>query len=299
MSSATTSSSNFQSLFDAALSDYTKQTGINLATQPFAQDLQYCHSADDLLNVLQERAKQFQTYRDGNRKLLNCLKPIVQTLHTVSGVLAEASSPVSTTDQPSYFIIVFTCLAPGPLPTYKGNYRWHRCPPRRTCLLSIIERHPYNTSVLQAAIGVSASYDALIGLLECVGSFLDRLRIYAEIPFSPSMSKIIIKIMVEVLSVLSLATKQVKEGRLSKTFFILFLSCLKNLALEKFAKKLLGETEIEDVLQRLDRLTLDEAKMTGIQTLEVLHGLVANVKLVMDGMQLLPGLILTAHRTFV
>ena len=62
-------------------------------------------------------------------------------------------------------------------------------------------------------------------------------------------------------------------------------------------KKLLGESEIEDVLQRLDRLTLDEAKMTGTQTLEVLHGLVANVNLVLDGMQLLLGLILTAHRT--
>jgi len=225
MSSATASSSNFQSLFDAALCDYTKQTGINLAAQPFAQDLQHCQSADDLLNVLQERAKQFRAYRDGNRKLLNCLKPIVQTLHTVSGVLAEAS-PVSTTDQPSYFIIVFTHLALGSLPTYKGNYRWHRCPPRRTCLLSVLQRHPCNTPVLQAAIGVSASYDALIGLLECVGSFLDRLRIYAEIPFSPSMSNIIVKIMVEVLSVLSLATKQVKEGRLSKTFFVLFLPCL-------------------------------------------------------------------------
>ena len=56
---------------------------------------------------------------------------------------------------------------------------------------------------------------------------------------------------------------------------------------EKFAKKLLGENEIEDVLQRLDRLTLDEAKMTGTQTLQVVHGLVTNMKLVMDGMQLL------------
>jgi len=53
---------------------------------------------------------------------------------------------------------------------------------------------------------------------------------------------------------------------------------------EKFAKKLLGETEIEDVLQRLDRLTLDEAKMTTTQTLQVVHGLVTNMKLVMDGM---------------
>ena len=134
---ATASSSNFQSLFDAALCDYTEQTGINLATQPFAQHLQHCHSADDLLNVLQEKAKQFQAYRDGNRKLLDCLKPIVQILHTVSGVLAEASSPVSTTNQPSYFIIVFMRLALGSLPTHEGNFRWHRCSPRRTCLLSV------------------------------------------------------------------------------------------------------------------------------------------------------------------
>jgi hypothetical protein len=55
--------------------------------------------------------------------------------------------------------------------------------------------------------------------------------------------------------------------------------------LEKFAKKLLGESEIEDVLHRLDRLTLDEARMTGTETLQVVHGLVSNMKLVMDGMR--------------
>jgi hypothetical protein len=56
-------------------------------------------------------------------------------------------------------------------------------------------------------------------------------------------------------------------------------------ASEKFAKKLFGESEIEDVLQRLDRLTLDEARMTGTETLQVVHGLVSNMKLVMDGTQ--------------
>ena len=56
--------------------------------------------------------------------------------------------------------------------------------------------------------------------------------------------------------------------------------------LEKFAKKLLGESEIEDVLRRLDRLTLDEARMTGTETLQVVHGLVRNLKLVIGGMQL-------------
>ena len=54
-------------------------------------------------------------------------------------------------------------------------------------------------------------------------------------------------------------------------------------AIEKFAKKLLGESEVESVLQRLDRLTQDEARMTVAQTLDVVHGLVTNMRVVMDG----------------
>ena len=60
------------------------------------------------------------------------------------------------------------------------------------------------------------------------------------------------------------------------------------LGAEKFAKKLLGESEIEAVLQRLDRLTQDEARITVAQTLQVVCGLVKNMKVVMDGTQPLP-----------
>ena len=52
---------------------------------------------------------------------------------------------------------------------------------------------------------------------------------------------------------------------------------------EKFTKKLLGESEIEAVLQRLGRLTQDEARMTVAQTLGVVHGLVGNMKVIMEG----------------
>jgi hypothetical protein len=45
----------------------------------------------------------------------------------------------------------------------------------------------------------------------------------------------------------------------------------------------LGENEVEAVLQRLDRLTQDEARMTASQTLEVVYGLVHNMKVVMNG----------------
>ena len=55
--------------------------------------------------------------------------------------------------------------------------------------------------------------------------------------------------------------------------------------IEKFAKKLLGESEVEAVLQRLDRLTQDEARMTAAQTLDIVHGLVGNVRVVMEGMR--------------
>ncbi len=57
------------------------------------------------------------------------------------------------------------------------------------------------------------------------------------------------------------------------------------LGAEKFAKKLLGESEIEAVLQRLDRLTQEEGRMTVAQTLEVIHGLMGTVKVVMNGTQ--------------
>jgi hypothetical protein len=68
----------------------------------------------------------------------------------------------------------------------------------------------------RVADGVSTSYDALVDLFECVGNFLKRLRIYTDVPMSPSMMEIIVKIMVELLSVFALATKQIKQGRFSK-----------------------------------------------------------------------------------
>src|SRR6266851_9577406 len=53
----------------------------------------------------------------------------------------------------------------------------------------------------------------------------------------------------------------------------------------KFAKKLMGDCEVEAILQRLDRLTHEEARVTVAHTLDVVHGLVNNLKVVMDGMQ--------------
>ena len=77
-------------------------------------------------------------------------------------------------------------------------------------------RFPNDAWDCQAAGGVSSSYDALLDLFECLGNFLKRLEIYTAVPSTPIMTEIVIKIMVELLSVLALATKQIKQGRFSK-----------------------------------------------------------------------------------
>jgi hypothetical protein len=51
----------------------------------------------------------------------------------------------------------------------------------------------------------------------------------------------------------------------------------------KLLKKLSGERHVEAVLQRLDRLTHEEARTTAAHTLEVVHRLAQNMRVVMDG----------------
>jgi predicted XRE-type DNA-binding protein len=119
-----------------------------------------------------------------------------------------------------------------------------------------------------------------------LGSFVKRLDIYTKIDLTPIMTDIIVKIMLELLSVLALATKQITQKRFSKCTVAHALS-IAQCTTVKFAKKLLGETEIEAILQRLDRLTQDEARTCATETLRVVHGLVGNVKEIMEGVQCL------------
>ena len=62
-----------------------------------------------------------------------------------------------------------------------------------------------------------SSYEALVDIFECIENFLRRLKIYTEVPPTPAMTDILGKIMIELLSVLALATKQINQGRFSKS----------------------------------------------------------------------------------
>jgi hypothetical protein len=49
-----------------------------------------------------------------------------------------------------------------------------------------------------------------------MSSFIQRLDIYIKIPPTTAMAAILVKELVELLSILALATKQVKQGRWSE-----------------------------------------------------------------------------------
>src|SRR5882757_3164855 len=91
---ATSSTSNAQLMIDTALADYAKVTGIDLSKNPFAGALEQSSSPEAILQLLQERQKAFEEYRDGNRSLINCLSPAVKVLQAFSGILGEAVSLV-------------------------------------------------------------------------------------------------------------------------------------------------------------------------------------------------------------
>jgi len=96
------------------------------------------------------------------------------------------------------------------------------------------------------------------------------------------MEETAVKIMVELLSILALATTQIKEERFREWSRVRILLLAYNRP-GKYGKRLLGEDDVVSVLQRLDRLTVEESRITVAQTMEAVHGLVSNMKEVMEG----------------
>ena len=82
------------------------------------------------------------------------------------------------------------------------------------------------------------------------------------------MTDIIVKIMVEVLNIFAIATKEMKQGRAS-ALLLPICNCRLIYVLEKYLKKLVGKKEMEDALRRLDKLTQEEARMAAAENLKL------------------------------
>jgi len=87
--------SNFQLIVTEAFVDYTKQTGIDLSSNPFAEKFQVLSSPTAVLELLREQENAFKEYRDGDRRLITCLSPAVPVLCAFAGTLGEVVNVVS------------------------------------------------------------------------------------------------------------------------------------------------------------------------------------------------------------
>jgi hypothetical protein len=69
----------------------------------------------------------------------------------------------------------------------------------------------------QAAKGKNTSYDEVADFLESIYHLLKPLDVYTQIPPTPAMDDIVLRIMAELLSMLALKTKELMHGRPSES----------------------------------------------------------------------------------
>jgi len=67
---------------------------------------------------------------------------------------------------------------------------------------------------------LSASQDKLINVFERIENFFSRLETYIKLSPTAGMTDVIVKIMTEVLSILSIATKEIKQSRASELIIV-------------------------------------------------------------------------------
>ena len=71
--------------------------------------------------------------------------------------------------------------------------------------------------IFKAVKAVSDCRHVLINVFEKIENFFRRLETYIEVPPTAGMRDIIVKIMIEVLSILAIATKEINQSKASES----------------------------------------------------------------------------------
>ena len=91
---AASSSSPFQAIFQAALESYQKQTKKDLLAHPLASQLQACDSTNAILAILQDQVREFDKSNTGDERLTKWLGPTVNVLNAFSATISGGVSLV-------------------------------------------------------------------------------------------------------------------------------------------------------------------------------------------------------------
>ena len=87
--STSTSTTNFEAIFTAALKEYKKQTKRDISAHPLAAQLQSCDSPSAILAVLQTRIQKFDKSQSDDEKWIKWVDPTVNVLFAFSATLGS------------------------------------------------------------------------------------------------------------------------------------------------------------------------------------------------------------------
>ena len=212
-------SPELKSLFESALNEFENRTGTNLVQHQIIDKLANCQSADSVIDVLQEQAQAFRDFRGDDGRVMTWLKQTVNVLDclSTSGVLGEGIGLVRIYSFHLTRMHHRNTHSLQPFPPAKAIFAGIGILLGVCVLIGFTQASPCNIYFFHQAIkDVGKSYDAIVELFESFESFLRRLDIYTKIPSTTAMKGIIIKILIELLSTISLAIQQAKQGRLSE-----------------------------------------------------------------------------------
>ncbi|KAF8487344.1 hypothetical protein DFH94DRAFT_23728 [Russula ochroleuca] len=89
VASASTSHSNFASIFNAALESYKRKTKKDLASHPLLPSLQSCNSPEAVLAVLRDQIPAFGQSQNSDDGLTKWVTPTVNVLYPFSATLGQ------------------------------------------------------------------------------------------------------------------------------------------------------------------------------------------------------------------
>ena len=92
-------------------------------------------------------------------------------------------------------------------------------------LLYPLRAYPCDIHVHRVLKSIESCHDTLVDVLESVERLFRHLDMYTQIPHSPALDEMVVKIVLELLSILELATKRLTQGRSSESFQVELLPC--------------------------------------------------------------------------
>ena len=198
----------------ASLEEYENQTGIALSEHPLAEQVRQSDSAESVTAILQEQltARSGRSALGGTGIIMNSLSSVVSVLYTLS---VEVNLNWVRSKM-LFGLFHLSCL----LYSHSALQNQY-IPGLLSYSLYVSFLHSYvrvfDVQMLQTVKDVSA-LDPLVDLLESIESIVKHIDIYSKVPHTATMTETVMETLVELLSILGLATKLVKQRQPGEPF---------------------------------------------------------------------------------